>query len=184
MAAGDEAAAAGLHVVPATADIRQGYAAINTRGDELARHQTSGTHPFTRITGQATTAQIRDGAVTAAKLADGSVTNAAIGLEAVSGSRIAPGAISNPKILDRAVSRDKLAKRYTCGTVVVYAAPLGTPINSVTIPHGLSGTPIVVLTPRAEYVYPHVSYSGSTVSAWARADDPGNVTLNWIAMEV
>ncbi len=36
MATGDAAAAKGLRVVPSTEDLRQGYDAINERGDELA----------------------------------------------------------------------------------------------------------------------------------------------------
>lgn len=36
MATGDAAAAKGLRVVPASQDIKQGYDAINQRGDELA----------------------------------------------------------------------------------------------------------------------------------------------------
>ncbi|WP_263732554.1 hypothetical protein [Cellulomonas sp. SG140] len=65
MAAGDAAAAAGLSVVPATKDIRLGYQDINIRGDELAAHITTGTHPFTKVTGTATVAQGGTGATTA-----------------------------------------------------------------------------------------------------------------------
>lgn len=36
MATGDAAAAKGLRVVPNTEDLKQGYDAINERGDELA----------------------------------------------------------------------------------------------------------------------------------------------------
>lgn len=36
MATGDAAAAKGLRVVPETEDLKQGYDAINQRGDELA----------------------------------------------------------------------------------------------------------------------------------------------------
>lgn len=55
MAAGDAAAAAGLSVVPPTADVRDGYAAINTRGDELAEHITNGGHPWSKISGRPAT---------------------------------------------------------------------------------------------------------------------------------
>jgi hypothetical protein len=41
MAIGDKAAAAGLEVVPATQDIRLGYARINQKGDELADERTA-----------------------------------------------------------------------------------------------------------------------------------------------
>jgi hypothetical protein len=43
MAIGDAAAAAGLEVVPATQDIRLGYARINQKGDELAAEKTART---------------------------------------------------------------------------------------------------------------------------------------------
>lgn len=41
MAIGDKASAAGLEVVPATQDIRLGYARINQKGDELADEKTA-----------------------------------------------------------------------------------------------------------------------------------------------
>lgn len=49
MAAGDAAAAAGLSVVPPTADARVGYEDINRRGDELAEHMTAGTHTWAQV---------------------------------------------------------------------------------------------------------------------------------------
>lgn len=187
MAAGDEAAAAGLSVVPATADVRQGYAAINVRGDELARHQTSGTHPFTRITGQAQTAQIADGAVTGLKIA----------LEAVTNSRLGPGAVSNPKILDNAISeskiangavtRSRLAQRYSAGTATIGAGTAG-----LRIAHGLTAgaTVAVVVTPRstdgagATYVALPDPDAPST-RFWLRAyGDVLTHQVQWLAMEV
>lgn len=50
MANGDAAAAAGLATFPATQDIRLGYDNDNIRGDELAAHMTTGTHPASAIT--------------------------------------------------------------------------------------------------------------------------------------
>ena len=50
MATGDAAAAAGLAVFASTQDIRLGYDNDNVRGDELATHITSGTHPASAIT--------------------------------------------------------------------------------------------------------------------------------------
>lgn len=50
MAIGDKAAAAGLVVYPATQDARLGYENDNQRGDELATHMTTGTHPASAIT--------------------------------------------------------------------------------------------------------------------------------------
>lgn len=52
MATGDKAAAAGLAVFPAIGDVRMGYDNDNVRGDELAEHMTTGTHPWGNITGK------------------------------------------------------------------------------------------------------------------------------------
>jgi hypothetical protein len=49
MANGDAAAAAGLATFAPTQDIRLGYDNDNIRGDELAAHLTSGTHPASAI---------------------------------------------------------------------------------------------------------------------------------------
>lgn len=49
MANGDAAAAAGLATFAPTQDIRMGYDNDNIRGDELAAHLTSGTHPASAI---------------------------------------------------------------------------------------------------------------------------------------
>lgn len=51
MANGDAAAAAGLPVVPPTADLRQGYDNINQLADRLAAHMVSGGHAYDKITG-------------------------------------------------------------------------------------------------------------------------------------
>lgn len=51
MATGDIAAAAGLPVVPPTADIRDGYDAINALADGVGTHLLSGGHPWDKITG-------------------------------------------------------------------------------------------------------------------------------------
>lgn len=50
MANGDAAAAAGLTVFLSTQDLRLGYDNDNVRGDELAAHLISGTHPASAIT--------------------------------------------------------------------------------------------------------------------------------------
>lgn len=76
MTTGDTAAAAGLYVVPGTKDYRLGYDDINRRGDELATHMLTGTHPAEKITGQFGSSQIKTGAVTTSKIADGAVTRA------------------------------------------------------------------------------------------------------------
>ncbi|MCB7135364.1 tail fiber domain-containing protein [Cellulosimicrobium marinum] len=55
MANGDAAAAAGMDVVPGTADARQGYDEINKTRDYLADHETNGTHAWSKITGKPTT---------------------------------------------------------------------------------------------------------------------------------
>lgn len=187
MAAGDEAAAAGLSVVPATADVRQGYAAINTRGDELARHQTSGTHPFTRITGQAQTSQIADAAITDAKLRTNAVTTRTLAVSAVTQTRIADDAVSGPKIINGVISREKLAQRYSAGTATIGAGPAG-----LRIAHGLTAgaTVAVVVTPRgpdgagATYVAMPDPDAPST-RFWLRAyGDVLTHPVQWIAMEV
>lgn len=49
MANGDAAAAAGMPVVPGTADLRDGYDEINLTRDLLANHQTAGTHSAAQI---------------------------------------------------------------------------------------------------------------------------------------
>jgi hypothetical protein len=49
MANGDAAAAAGLATFAPTQDIRMGYDNDNIRGDELAAHLTTGTHPASAI---------------------------------------------------------------------------------------------------------------------------------------
>lgn len=180
---GDKAAAAGLPVEPPGSDVRQGYVAINRVSDALADHQTSGTHPFSRVTGQASTSQLADNAVTSGKIANSSITTIKLATSAVTDAKLAAGAVDTAKIQDRAVTVAKLAKRYAAGTVTVFAAPLGQPIMGVAVPHGLSGVPIVVVTPRNDDVAPYVTYSGSTVTAYARGNS-GSVTLNWIAMEV
>lgn len=69
MAIGDMAASVGLVVYPSSQDARLGYSNDNQRGDDIANHILNGTHPFTKITGQAKTAQIQNLAVTGDKLA-------------------------------------------------------------------------------------------------------------------
>lgn len=51
MANGDSAAAAGMDVVPGTADRRNGYDEINKTRDYLANHETSGGHPLANMSG-------------------------------------------------------------------------------------------------------------------------------------
>lgn len=193
MAAGDEAAAAGLSVVPATADVRQGYAAINTRGDELARHQTSGTHPFTRITGQAQTAQIADSAITKAKMAadsvgywqieTGAVTPSKIEDGAVGSAKLADGAVRTAKIANRSVTPGKLAQRWAAGAATV---PVG---GSLTVTHGLGALPAqpaVVVTPDNPLVQVAAEAASSTSFAiYARSTAvQGSVRVSWLVAEV
>lgn len=52
MANGDIAAAAGLPVVPPTADIRLGYDEINKTRDQVASHMTTGTHTWEKVLGK------------------------------------------------------------------------------------------------------------------------------------
>lgn len=52
MATGDQAAAAGLPVVPSSKDFRLGYDDINALADALAEYMTSGQVPWSRISGK------------------------------------------------------------------------------------------------------------------------------------
>lgn len=191
MATGDEAAAAGLPVVSAIGDVRLGYDDINKIADALARHLTSGTHPFTRITGQAVTAQIAAGAIATAKIADFAVTTDKIGTEAVTGGKIATDAVSNSKILNSAVSTAKiatnavdgrtLAKRYAAGVVNISS------ITGVTVETGLSGTVAMTVTSRGFagtfYAVPQNTTGRFLVRAAPDNEGAAN-TVSWIAMEV
>lgn len=51
MANGDIAAAAGVHTVPMTKDMREGYDDVNALADDVAVHITTGGHPISRISG-------------------------------------------------------------------------------------------------------------------------------------
>lgn len=181
MAVGDEATAAGLSVEPATADVRQGYVAINKRGDELARHLTSGTHPFTRITGQAQTSQLADSAVATAKIANSAVTADKIATDAVSTPKIRNSAVSNAKIATNAVDGRTLAKRYAAGVVNISS------ITGVTVETGLSGTVAMTVTSRAFvgtfYAVPQNTTGRFLVRAAPDNESAAN-TVSWIAMEV
>lgn len=191
MAVGDEAAAAGLPVAPATGDVRLGYVEINEVSDALARHQTSGTHPFTRITGQITGPQIANGAVWHAKIEDETIINSKIGPEAVSGGKIAAGAVSNTKILDNAVSESKiataavgrraLAKAYAAGTVTISS------ITGVVVETGLSGTVAMTVTSRSFsgvfYAVQQNTAGRFLIRASTENETDAN-TVSWIAVEV
>lgn len=183
MAAGDEAAAAGLSVVPATADVRQGYASINVRGDELARHMTSGTHPFYRITGQIGFSQIPNNFITNAKLAVGAAL-----------ANLAPGSITNAylaagaalaNLAPRSISRALLAKGYSAGIV----SSLGPGPAGVYVAHGLSGNVVMTVTSRG--VGGGLFYAAQpdpdrpTTHFWIRAWGDGDAgPIQWTAVEV
>lgn len=49
MATGDQAAAAGLPVVPSSKDFRLGYDDINALADAVASYMTTGTVPWSRV---------------------------------------------------------------------------------------------------------------------------------------
>ncbi len=99
MANGDAAQAVGFTPVPSTKDKRLGYDDINRAADFTAAHMTSGGHDFSRITGQAATSQIANGAITTAKHADASVTT----------PKLAPGAVTKPKLSPGSVDGDIVA---------------------------------------------------------------------------
>jgi hypothetical protein len=101
MATGDAAAAAGLAVFASTQDIRLGYDNDNVRGDELATHITSGTHPASAITsGVLALARIpaldisRIPALDAAQITTGTLADARI--PSLAASKITSGTITRP----------------------------------------------------------------------------------------
>jgi hypothetical protein len=101
MATGDAAAAAGLEVFASTQDIRLGYDNDNVRGDELATHMTSGTHPASAITsGVLALARIpaldvsRIPALDAAQITTGTLADARI--PNLAASKITSGTITRP----------------------------------------------------------------------------------------
>jgi hypothetical protein len=101
MATGDAAAAAGLAVFASTQDIRLGYNNDNVRGDELATHITSGTHPASAITsGVLALARIpaldvsRIPALDAAQITTGTLADARI--PSLAASKITSGTITRP----------------------------------------------------------------------------------------
>lgn len=122
---GDAAAAAGLTVYSISDEAQDTYDAINVRGDELAAHITSGGHPFTRITGQALTAQIADGAVTTAKLATNAVQTVKVQDAAITADKLATNSVTTAKVAALAINGDKLATTLTkAGTWTIQGTPL------------------------------------------------------------
>ncbi|GEL95352.1 tail fiber domain-containing protein [Cellulomonas composti] len=124
MANGDAAQAVGFTPVPSTKDKRLGYDDINRAADFTAAHMTSGGHDFSRITGQAATSQIANGAITTAKHADASVTT----------PKLAPGAVTKPKLSPGSVDGDIVA------TTVSKSGPLN-----------IQGSPLRLRTPDTDH---------------------------------
>jgi hypothetical protein len=93
MATGDAAAAAGLQVFASTQDIRLGYNNDNVRGDELATHMTSGTHPASAIT-SGTLDAARIPTLDASKIGTGTLADARI--PSLNASKITAGTITRP----------------------------------------------------------------------------------------
>ena len=197
MPAGEEAAAAGLPVMPATKDVRVGYDDVNNLADHLARHQVSGTHQANKITGQFTSAQIQDGAVIASKIPNltigdehvltGTLGDRVIRDGAVTAPKIAAGAVGASAIANGALPVDKLAKRYRAGRVTVTAGAAGLVLGQI-ISHGLSGTPALLVTPATDGAEVwSVPRSGGTAEIYARAlsgSGGWTLTVSWLAVEV
>lgn len=116
MANGDQAGAAGLSVVPSTADVRLGYDAINKRGDELANHMVNGGHAFTKITGQLAAGQLGASVVSTANLADGAVSEAKLAALSVSLGKLAANSVNGSKIIDGSITAAELQRKYAAGT--------------------------------------------------------------------
>lgn len=184
MAVGDEAASAGLSVEAATGDIRQGYVAINRRGDELARHMTSGTHPFTRITGQVQTPQYADKSIGNSKMAANSISTPQLVAASVTEGKLATGSVSARTILNGNVTPEKLAKRVKAGTATLTGGQAGTVIET-----GLAGTVAMIITERAYTIgntyaaIPQNSTGRFLVRYWS-PEATSNPAINWLAMEV
>lgn len=116
MAVGDAAAAAGLAVFAPSQDVNEGANNDNIRGDELAYHMTSGTHPWNKITGKPATfqpatnsvgtPQIMDVAVTTDKIATGNVTTGKLANESVTNGKLAPNSVTASRIADGAVATE------------------------------------------------------------------------------
>lgn len=182
MAIGDEAAAAGLPVEPATADVRTGYVGLNRLADALARFMTAGTIPFTRITGRIKNAQIEDNAVTPAKIADYSVGTTKLANGAVTNAKLGDQVVSNRTIADRQVSPAKLTKRMAAGVVTLPSFQTG-----VTVETGLSGTAAMVVTSRGfagTFWAQQLNTTGRFQIRASFDSEEGSETVSWIAMEV
>lgn len=200
MATGDEAAAAGLTVVPSTRDVRLGYEGINRRGDELARHMVSGTHPADKITGQITTGQIVDGAVVASKIANltigdqhmvsGTVGDRALRDGAVTASKIPNGTIGAGHIPDGALPVTKLQNRFRAGRTTVTAGRPGLWLSTPVV-HGLPGSPALLGTAAVNgtngYSVSVTRTGEGTAEIWV-TDLGGvggqSVVVSWLAVEV
>lgn len=99
MANGDAALAAGMDVVPGTADLRNGFDEDNKTRDYLAAHQTGGTHPASAIT-SGVLAEARIPSLAASKISSGTLDDARI--PSLAASKITSGSLSVPVSTDGA----------------------------------------------------------------------------------
>lgn len=124
MANGDAAAAAGLATFPATQDIRLGYDNDNIRGDELAAHITTGTHPASAIV---------SGVLDAARIPN------------LDSSKISTGGFDASRITSGAFTADRIpnldASKITSGSLSVPGSLRGT---SITVNNGVGGSSVVL----------------------------------------
>lgn len=85
------------------------------------------------VTGQLTTAGIKDGAVTTTKIADGTVTAPKIGSSAVESAKIADGAVTTSKIGSGAVTTNKIADAAVNATKIDVGAVTANCINDAAV---------------------------------------------------
>lgn len=148
MANGDVAAAAGMDVVPGTADLRDGYDEVNKTRDYLAGHMVDGTHPWSKITNKPATfppashthASITNDGATLSVGSDGSprVWSAAIyGRDY--GTNIVPGGANRLAVVTNAGTLGTLTGRIDASMIVGLPDPPAPSTQADTVTSGAYG---------------------------------------------